>query len=488
MANENHVALLKQGVEVWNSWWQEHGKAFHELIGATRTDADLSEANLRGANLRGAFLSGANLRGAILSHANLQEAALAETNLQEANLEGAWLTGADLRRANLRRARLELTHLRAADLYAADLSGANLYDANLEGANLQEANLEGAFLTDADLSEANLRGANLRGAHFPRSLFRADLHRADLEDADLSGGNLHGANLSEANLYMANLLSTNLSGADLSGANLREAELILTNLSGANLSGANLEEAILSASILHGANLQGANLYLADLRAPEMWQTVLNDLDLRQVNGLETVRHKGPSDIGIQTIHRSQGQIPESFLRDAGVPESFIAYARSLSGGAVQYAACYILCPNLDQPFAEQLSADLRANGVRCWSAPHDLSYSDSLRSRLDNYQRLDEKLLLILSKHSFESDFESDKNENLVMWALAPEGQRPKRPVLVPIRLDDAVLTTSRAWAASLRSERLITDFSRWQELDAYQQALASLLHDLQVERTAGE
>jgi uncharacterized protein YjbI with pentapeptide repeats len=86
MANDEHVALLKQGVEAWNRWRDEN----------PGTRPDLSEANLREANLSGTNLRGANLREAGLSKANLSGADLSGANLFWACLNHADLTGADL--------------------------------------------------------------------------------------------------------------------------------------------------------------------------------------------------------------------------------------------------------------------------------------------------------------------------------------------------------------------------------------------------------
>src|SRR3954464_8450092 len=82
MANEEHVALLKQGVDVWNAWRLENPDV----------SPDLSEANLFGANLFGANLSGTNLSKANLSGANLSGARLTGANLSGANLSGAMQT------------------------------------------------------------------------------------------------------------------------------------------------------------------------------------------------------------------------------------------------------------------------------------------------------------------------------------------------------------------------------------------------------------
>jgi hypothetical protein len=51
---------------------------------------------------------------------------------------------------------------------------------------------------------------------------------------------------------------------------------------------------------------------------------------------------------------------------------------------------------------------------------------------------------------------------------------------VLFPIRLDDAVMETDQAWAASLRRPRHIGDFSNWKDHDAFKKAFERLRRDL--------
>src|SRR3954469_430378 len=86
MANEEHVALLKQGVDAWNAWRLENPK----LI------PDLSQANLNGADLRKMLLPWTNLRKANLRDANLSQANLLGTNLHDADLRDADLGCAHL--------------------------------------------------------------------------------------------------------------------------------------------------------------------------------------------------------------------------------------------------------------------------------------------------------------------------------------------------------------------------------------------------------
>ena len=153
MADDEHVALLKKGVNAWNEWRDENPDI----------RPDLSETNLYGANLIEADLRDANLYGA-----NLIEA-----NLRQADLRGALLMGSDLYGADL----IE------ANLIEADLRDANLSGANLNAANLGMADLRGAYLSGADLIEANLIEADLRAA----TLIDTDLTDADLTDCRIFG-------------------------------------------------------------------------------------------------------------------------------------------------------------------------------------------------------------------------------------------------------------------------------------------------------------
>src|SRR5450631_451044 len=112
---------------------------------------------------------------------------------------------------------------------------------------------------------------------------------------------------------------------DLSDAFLFGAFLFGADLSSADLSGAHLNNADLS-----GADLSGADLSGADLSGAKMVWTTLGELDLRCVKGLETVRHAGPSHLSINTIYKSEGDIPEVFVRGTGAPDNFIEYMHAL--------------------------------------------------------------------------------------------------------------------------------------------------------------
>jgi hypothetical protein len=130
MANEEQLAILRQGRSAWNRWRGKNRDA--------RT-VDLSGADLRGADLCRAYLRRADFCGTRLDGANLYEA-----DLSRAQLRGAKLGGADLRRADLREANLYGTDLSRADLSRAALQRAVLIKTNLSGSNLTGCLVYGA--------------------------------------------------------------------------------------------------------------------------------------------------------------------------------------------------------------------------------------------------------------------------------------------------------------------------------------------------------
>jgi uncharacterized protein YjbI with pentapeptide repeats len=93
MPNDEHVAMLARGAEVWNVWRADHDEtpdlSRAGVRGCDLSGFDLSSADLRGADLRGTNLSGANLSGAHLDGANFFKAML-----DGADLAGAFLNGA----------------------------------------------------------------------------------------------------------------------------------------------------------------------------------------------------------------------------------------------------------------------------------------------------------------------------------------------------------------------------------------------------------
>jgi uncharacterized protein YjbI with pentapeptide repeats len=381
---------------------------------------------------------------------------LSGAELASGKFPGIDLVEADLERANLRNADLSMAGLREAHIYGADLESATLINANLSEANLDKASLKGVVAERANFCRASLREANLREAR--------------LDESHLREVRLSGADLRSASLVDCTFVEAGLDNARLSGADLREAFFL-----GANLTGADL-----GTTLLGGATFNRVTLVDAVFGG-----TVFGDNDLSTVKGLETATHRRASAVDIATFYRSKGKIPEVFLRGCGVPDDFLAYAKSLTTNPIEFYSCFISYSTKDQDFADRLYADLQNKGVRCWFAPHDVQGGKKLHEQIDEAIRLHDKLLLILSPYSMESEWVKTE----IAKARKRE-VRDQRRVLFPIRL--APFETLRDWecfdadagkdsAREIR-EYFIPDFSNWKNHDSYQEAFQRLISDLKA------
>jgi hypothetical protein len=214
---------------------------------------------------------------------------------------------------------------------------------------------------------------------------------------------------------------------------------------------------------------------------------VFGDLDLREAKGLKTVRHNGPSIIGLSTIYRSEGNIPEAFLLGCGVHESFIAQIRALIGAVqpLQFHSCFISYSTKDEEFAWRLRARMRQAELRVWFAPEDMKGGDKLYDQIDRAIQYHDRLLLVLSESSMQSKWV----ETEIRRARKAE-LKENRQKLFPIRLVSYEAlqrwicidsTTGEDLAEVVRSY-FIPDFSNWKNHDDLEQAFARLLADLKA------
>lgn len=449
--DKTHIGKLKEGVEVWNRWRHENPNTAIDLSNAKLPQRNLSGVNLADANLAGADLQGSTLDGALLSGAELSHARLVGVQFSRADLHGANLDSAELQAANLSKADLSNANLNGARLTAAELIEANLNRADCRGclfrqANLVKASLDWARLSASDFHSAVMTAASLRGAIMSSTILDA----ADLRMADLRAARLKGARLNHAKLRLADLQGADLEAADLQNADLEGADLRRTNLTRANLERASVFEALVGS-------------------------TVFGNIDLSNVNGIDTLEHVGPSVVGIDTVYRtieSGGSLPFVFLEGVGVPGIFIEFIDSLQG--IDYYSCYICYAPEDRDFARLLFERLRKAGVRVWDAQDGLRIGEDIQSAIHKSILRHDKLLVILSSSSLRSQKVGEE----VRLALERE-EASGKSVLFPVKVDNAILDHNIGWPKSLRN-RHVGDFTEYANPAKLEKAFRQLLHDL--------
>ena len=298
---------------------------------------------------------------------------------------------------------------------------------------------------------------------------RPDLSGSDLSALELGAPMFHNTNLDRANLGNKNFFNETFENASLHSAHLHFADLRRANLRNADLSNSNLILANLSEADLDRANFAGALIG---------W-TIFGDNDLSTVQGLDTVHHVGPSVIGIDTIYKSKGQIPEAFLRGSGVPEGFVEFARDLvvAEQPIQFYSCFISHSSRDNAFCDRLHTALLANDVRAWYFPRDARWGESVWAEIDRSIQLNDKLILVCSRDSLTSEPVMREIER----CLARE-DRERRNILFPISIDDYIFVE---WEHERKQDilrKVIGDFQNWQNAGSYAAALETLLLGLRA------
>ena len=150
MANDEHLKILGQGVDVWNKWRKDDlsikpdlsGIDFHSLYRKypilerrdSRDPNSILAPILRGINFDNTNLSYTTLRGVDLSNATLEDAYIWRANLKSCKLCNANLSGADISEANLDSANFTNANLRFVCLLITRALGTNFSGADFTGA------------------------------------------------------------------------------------------------------------------------------------------------------------------------------------------------------------------------------------------------------------------------------------------------------------------------------------------------------------------
>ena len=255
-----------------------------------------------------------------------------------------------------------------------------------------------------------------------------------------------------------------LHSLDLRGFNFRGADFGGTRLTDADLEDASLQGAVLGSTRLVGTNMAGCHF----------GTTFIFNVDLSAATGLADADHYGGrhsaidthtlhhTAIGLSTNPRNTSSV-ETFLKGAGVRDSFLNMFRSMTGKIAEFESCFVAYSHRDRKFANKLLKQLQIKGIQCWLAEKDMPVGGRIKDEVNRaISRLD-KVLVCSSESSLNSGWVKDE----IRKAHERE-QLDGHDIIIPLMIDRYLLD---GWedglAADLRS-RLAADFTGWESDDA--------------------
>lgn len=381
----------------------------------------------------------------------------------------------DLNECYMSHARIPMVNLRGADMRNGDFMGAMVRRADLSNSYMNNVHFYRADLRETDMSRAIASGANLRGA--------------DMRNANLSGINLDGATLSEANLSGADLTNANLDRSNLDRVNFTGANLTGASFNGASLSRTNLSEATLNAADFYEAVLNDVITGDADFNNCIIGYTVFQNCAMDAAQGLDSVRHDAPSTIGLDTLLRSRGALPQSFILGSGIPVAVAGIQDSVADAPVTTLEVHISCANEDIDFARQLEANLRDQGVRTWvfaegfrGNPLVDRRASSGEEEIERWVRHYDRIIVVCTAAGLES--ETVRND----ITAAQEAENTNDRWTMFLVDGDGIMGAGRSRAARLlKEDHRVFDLSGQQSgSEEYQAALADLIENLREEQPA--
>jgi uncharacterized protein YjbI with pentapeptide repeats len=330
-----------------------------------------------------------------------------------------------------------------------------------------------------------------------KSLDRPALFGAKLNGINLSGVKLKSPNFIRASFDGAKVERAELVSADFRGANLASAKFRNVNLKSTNFTSANLKDATFASIEISGACFDFCRL----------GGTVLIDTDMSQIVGLENCIHSKPSVIDRNSLIKNSN-LPRPFFYGCGLSDWEIEATKLFDPALrseqrvdilyeihrlqedqpIQFFSIFISYSNDDKTFAEKLYEELQNVGVRCWYAPKNIKPGQKIHEQIDSAIQSYDRLLLILSKSSMQSNWVKTEIAN------AMEKERDQgRKVLFPVRIVkfDSVLDwkcfNADQGIDSAREVReyFIPDFTNWDDPDSFSRSFERLLTALRVNDT---
>lgn len=420
MIKPKHINILEQGVDYWNNWREQNPQV---------------APNLNDTDFRNLKLDGANLSETLLIRSKLDNLQLERINLSRANLYKAKMVGCNLKYA--------------------DLTSTNIAEANLNNADLTGANLSNSIAHKVNFTKSNLSGTNMK-------------------ETDLRGSQFIETNIKRGYLVSANCYRTYFKNAILENCDLREVSLKYAKLEKTNLQAANLTWTVFLRTTLDEV----------DFKDSRMHQTIIGLTNLSKCVNLDKALVSGKCTLDFETLRLSLN-IPRIFLKKIGLHDTYINYLPDLyDENPIRLYPVFLSHSWADKPFAKKIYEALTSRGVQVWYDEKQMAPGDDIFDEISRGIKLYDKTILVCSKNSLESWW---VNQEITRIAKKEREYQKKesrtKGLIVPITIDDFIYSWDGGKAETIK-ERVIGDFTMWQDESIFEDKLEELIRSLNVDR----
>lgn len=118
---------------------------------------------------------------------------------------------------------------------------------------------------------------------------------------------------------------------------------------------------------------------------------------------------------------------------------------------------------------------DLKKRGIPCWFAPQALRTGNYVAEEIEEAIWTRDKFIIVVSESAFESQWVSREVE-----AALERERKERKNVIIPIRIDNALESTTSAWGSELRRRRMVADFRTWKEAVGYEDAVEQVAEEI--------
>lgn len=323
----------------------------------------------------------------------------------------------------------------------------------------------------------------------------------DLVGADLKGMNLERINFSGSDLTGVDLRGANLHLAYFGACTIPRREGLLSYWSSCWLEDANLSEANLTQAVFI------SYCYKTNFAKSLCNYTRFVDIEcLHDALGLKDIvvtALNSRASIGVDTILKSKGFLPDSFLRKCGyhptIQRALLKVEKSLpenkkmTKSREQYQSVFISCVEEDRKFAEKLQRSFQDLKINNWFYKVHLVVGQRAQDMIDVGIQKYDRMILVVSNNMFSDEdnnfFRRDsvrkeilraKEKEAVIKEQDPRGYR----VIFPVMIDDAFLRSKNDEIMFLRDNTWAVGFGSVSDTGSYKQDFHKLLDGLELDK----